>query len=82
MNVKLSKFAGFVSLHSAGTITVRDDTAAQWDSVSSSTQDNMNTVTANVNCASQNNCAYLGEVLVISQTGSIVISVDAWDQEQ
>lgn len=40
----------------------------------------MNTFTANVNCATQGNCAYLGELLIISKTGGITVTVDAWDQ--
>lgn len=78
--LKLTEFAGLVSLHSSGTITLKDETGSQWADVQKQTEDNYNTVTASVNCAAQANCAYLGQILVISKTGGITLTVDAWDQ--
>lgn len=80
ITIKLAKFAGFVSLHSSGRITIKNKDEAQWSDVSETTVDNFNTATANVNCATIGNCPYLGELLVISKTGGITVTVDAWDQ--
>lgn len=80
IQLKLLKFAGLISLHTSGTITVVDHTASHYQDYSFQRADKMSAVTANVNCASQGNCPYLGEIVVTSSVGDIELTVAAWDQ--
>lgn len=80
VTVKLTEFAGFISLHSAAAVVVTGKDQSHFADVQETTVENMHSFTATVNCATKDNCPYLGELLVTSDTGTISLTVDVWDQ--
>lgn len=97
ISIHLTKFSGFVSVHTSGFLTVEGCTEeegcveAPWygdvDIVEPTDEEReaedsqvVASFSATVNCDTE--CAYRGEMIVTSSTGSISITVDEWTAEE
>mmetsp|Transcript_23334 Transcript_23334/g.81326 ORF Transcript_23334/g.81326 Transcript_23334/m.81326 type:complete len:845 (-) Transcript_23334:2603-5137(-) len=92
INIDLSEFSGFISIHTSGVATlagcangVCPPHFADMVIVTPTAEEledeeaaHVSSITGTVNCASEGLCAYRGELIVTSSTGGVTVNVDAW----